>query len=240
MVYYSHEDVEERMKEKAMLKQRLQDAVKYCRENQCGAKKALNSNEIDTKGVALRTLNRAIKDSINPKQENKIFSSVTRDQRSILTDVERRDLAEAFARSANNTHPWTRTDIRERIIRILCDRNALSKSSKLGSAQRNILRLTAAEQHCIESDLAHPLPSDEWFVRFFAEFHDIIKVKVIQRVESKRLATCNEENQYNHFFSPEGLENRMIKYGIMDPITRTFDPRRLLNLDETPEQHNKV
>ncbi|KAK3261760.1 hypothetical protein CYMTET_29349, partial [Cymbomonas tetramitiformis] len=74
----------------------------------------------------------------------------------------------------------------------------------------------------------------EWML---ASDEDKIGEKKPVAAEKKRVAQYTEAAVEEHFFAPgAGLEDTLVRHGIMDPDTKLIkDPRRLLNRDETPQ-----
>ena len=64
----------------------------------------------------------------------------------------------------------------------------------------------------------------------------MISEKAPKVVDSKRHEGTREYAVQKHFYGEYGLSEELIAAGILDPLTGLFDPVRLLNMDETPEQ----
>jgi hypothetical protein len=52
-------------------------------------------------------------------------------------------------------------------------------------------------------------------------------------MESSRAVSHTQEEVDDHFYGPFELQATLIKRGIMDPLTKIFEPGRLLNTDES-------
>ena len=164
-----------------------------------------------------------------PDRKEKLPSS--RDQRSILTEVEINELVLWIQASNDSFCGRTRKDIRLKILQILTARKAaIGKSYSTG---RHLLELTSAEKNIVDTSSG---PNDAWFVQFYAKQDKLISEKAPTVVDSKRHKGSREYLVQKHFYGEFGLSNELIAAGIMDPLTGILDPVRLINIDESPEQ----
>lgn len=156
-----------------------------------------------------------------------------RDNRTILLDQERIDLAQ-FAKSSADAHdPQYKPLLRTRISDILKNRQRRLKGLYSQKRHLSMLNLTSAELRCI----SHPttLPSDEWFNSFFGEFKEQMPLRTVVHKDINRIATCNLETIDEHFYSERGILSTLMDCGIFDASTGTYDPSRIGNMDETCE-----
>ena len=155
----------------------------------------------------------------------------TRDGRSILTDIEISELVLWIRVSNDNNCGKTRHDVRLKIRQMLIARKmAITRAY---STDRHILQLTRAENYIVDNSIG---PADSWFLQFYAQNNKFIAEKAPKVVDSKRHKGSREYAVQKHFYGEFGLSEELIAAGILDPRTGLFDPVRLLNMDETPEQ----
>ncbi|KAK3236871.1 hypothetical protein CYMTET_53014 [Cymbomonas tetramitiformis] len=122
-----------------------------------------------------------------------------------------------------------RESISAKIVQVLKDRQHRNKQSKGTKYEK----LSASAKQCLENGG----PSRKFFQYFFGYYADKVSEKKPVALEKKRVAQYTEEAVEEHFFAPgAGLQDTLIRHGIMDPVTKLItDPRRLLNRDETPQ-----
>eukprot|EP00658_Telonema_sp_P-2_P052001 TRINITY_DN40128_c0_g1_i2.p1 TRINITY_DN40128_c0_g1~~TRINITY_DN40128_c0_g1_i2.p1 ORF type:complete len:174 (-),score=41.32 TRINITY_DN40128_c0_g1_i2:59-580(-) len=79
------------------------------------------------------------------------------------------------------------------------------------------------------------LPTDAWFVRFYAVHEDICEEKLPQRESVDRAKKHNDTVLQNHFYSPVGLKAELVDAGVMDAATGERDGWRVGFLYEAPK-----
>ena len=135
-----------------------------------------------------------------------------RDMRQVLLDQERVDLAQFAMNSADPPDPhFRRKKLRNKINEILRIRHGQNEHS-----------LTTAELNCLK----HPttLPSDEWFNRFFGEFHDCIpsRTAVVKKDINGFCALANTAyllQQLQAFIDDAFIDSEQ-RHKVMELITR--------------------
>ena len=140
----------------------LAAAVAYCQENNVKSKVAMKSQQYSL--INRHDIDRALRPKL-PDHQNR------RNLNSILTAEERCELAQFIAASGRVFDTQSRADLRLKIRAII--ENRVKLQLKMFSWRR--ITLTNAESRLLSSQSA-VAPSDEWFVAFYAEFRDIIKV----------------------------------------------------------------
>jgi hypothetical protein len=146
-----------------------------------------------------------------------------RDKRCILTSLEEVELVEFLKNEATHQQYLSRDQTRAKVVEIVA--NQFSKYR---------IPTTHAEKEMLRSK-SNASPSDEWFVNFFARHDTELNFNRPQFLPIDRMRTYTKENVELMFNGPDGLHAVLLKYGIMNADTGMFDPRRLLNMDETPE-----
>jgi hypothetical protein len=199
------------------------EAVEYCKEFACGAK--AYCKQFPNAGLSVDRLHRYLrgKTSITDKHADK----------TVLTHDEEVTLAEWLAASAANHCGKTRAEARLMVVEILTARQKYRQSVR----QRKGTALSAAARKVLAS--GGSLPSDKWWQSYYARHGHLVQERTGEVVNSARAARANNNTVEEHFFDVRGLEPALLLHGIMDPVTkRITDPRRLLNLDETPQPVN--
>jgi hypothetical protein len=152
----------------------------------------------------------------------------------ILTNEERRKLAEWILSCADGNKPKDRTQISAKVREMLRARHASNKKKKW---REGSLLLTKSEKAAAES--REPRLSQCFFERFYpwCRAHSINVSEGVDRTQDvTRAAKMTEAVVDRHFFGEFGLEAELIDAGVMDASTKIIkDPRRLLNADETPQ-----
>jgi hypothetical protein len=153
--------------------------------------------------------------------------------RQILTNDERRKLAEWLLKCADGQDPKDRSKISAKVREMLRARHASNKKKKYGAGT---VRLTDTEITAAES-------KDELSHKFFQHFYPWCRAYGIEidagvsRAQDEKRAVKHTEAVVNrHFYGEFGLEAELIDAGVMDAETKVIkDPRRVINLDETPQ-----
>jgi len=207
----------------------LDAALAYCADNLCKAKAAISG--LKRQGMLLEYLTfEMVKYALTNKEalkDKRAPDTYHRDGRELLLHSEKMELAEWAASNSRVNDPKSRTQISAQARFILTTRQAANTSHNTFSQYR--VPLTQNELNYL-GNLQNL--SDEWFNRWYAEYDKIIQRKQVEHMSSRRTVKKTEETVTNHFNT---LEYNLIRMGIMDPTTKMFDPRRLINMDETPE-----
>ena len=208
------------------------DAARWCIENGKGAKAAVKSGFFgDVKVVTYNVIEPLRKQlKINGK-----FDVDDRDHHNqILTNMEREKLAAWILGCADGQKPKDRVEISCKVREMLKARHASNKQRRW---RAGCIRLNPAEEAAVKSQ--EPRLAHAFFQRFYpwCRAHGIeIEEGVARSQDEKRAAKMTEAVVERHFHGEFGLEAELIDAGIMDPVTKVIkDPRRLLNMDETPQ-----
>ncbi|KAK3261363.1 hypothetical protein CYMTET_29727 [Cymbomonas tetramitiformis] len=147
----------------------------------------------------------------------------------MLLQCERESLVEWMLASDEGSKSVERETLGAKIVEILTDRRTRNRQSQ----GRKYEKLSKNAELCIQNGG----PIKKFFQHFFGYYSDKIGEKKPVAAEKKRVAQYTEAAVKEHFFAPgAGLEDTLVRHGIMDPDTKLIkDPRRLLNRDETPQ-----
>ncbi|KAK3262735.1 hypothetical protein CYMTET_28423 [Cymbomonas tetramitiformis] len=192
-------------------------AVEYIKKEYCSIEFALQSGQFPL--CERRQLFRFVN---NPEL-------IGQNKQHVLLKVEREDLVTWMLESNDGSKSVDRESISAKIVQVLKDRQHRNKQSKGTKYEK----LSAGAKQCLENGG----PSRKFFQYFFGYYADKVSEKKPVALEKKRVAQYTEEAVEEHFFAPgAGLQDTLIRHGIMDPVTKLItDPRRLLNRDETPQ-----
>ena len=166
------------------------------------------------------------------------FDDDSRDHHNqVLTNNERRKLAEWILGCADGQDPKNRVQISSKVKELLRARHRSNQKKKWGYGS---LRLSDLEVAVVQS--ATDCLSKMFFERFYpwCRAHGIdmgieIDEGTTRSQDENRAVKMTEKTIQRHFYGEFGLENELIDAGIMDKETKVIaDPRRLLNSDETP------
>ena len=203
-------------------------AAKWAHENKVGSRKACSTGKFGN--VTYNMVEPLLR-------ELEQYGSISEDRdhaKQILTNDERRKLAEWILACGDGHNPKDRTQISAKVRQILKARHASNKKKRwrAGSVRLNEQEVSAAQSR-------EPRLSTHFFQRFYpwCRAHGIkIEEGTARAQDQKRAAKMTEATVQRHFFGKYGLEAELIDAGIMDPETKVIkDPRRLLNSDETPQ-----
>ena len=154
--------------------------------------------------------------------------------KQLLTNSERRKLAEWLMACANGHSPKDRTEISSKIKTMLRARHDSNRKKKYGAGS---VRLNREEVAVLQGN--EPRLSKTFFERFYpwCRAHGIKVSEGVDRAQDEKRATkMTEATVERHFLGEFGLEAELLDAGVMDPDTKVIlDPRRLLNSDETPQ-----
>jgi hypothetical protein len=195
-----------------------EEAMEYCKVNDCGAKKALQAQR--WKSINVSGLQRRLSGEVTNGEEHA--------ELHILTVSEEAQLAKWLARENKTIKGKNRDEQRQKIVEILQLRRAANKRG----GRRHVALSERAQ--AVLADQGVTLPSDDWFVRFFAVHEDIVVEKKQHRENLDRGKKHCEAVVENHFFSPYGLKAELLDSGVMDRDTEEIDPDRIGWLDEAP------
>ena len=152
----------------------------------------------------------------------------------ILTNAERRKLADWILACADGQEPKDRTQISVKVKQMLKARHASNKAKKYGPGS---VRLTETEMNAAESK--EPRLSQKFYERFYpwCRAHGIAIEEGVERSQDQnRAVKMTEKTVQRHFHGDFGLEAELVDAGVMDSETKVIaDPRRVLNSDETPQ-----
>ena len=152
----------------------------------------------------------------------------------ILSNIERRKLAEWVLACADGQHPKDRTKISAKLREILRARHKRNKQLKWS---HGFLRLNETELAAVQSK--EPRMASSFFERFYpwCRAHGIAVEEGVERSQDQnRAVKMTNKVVERHFHGEFGLEAELVDAGVMNPITKAIsDPRRILNSDETPQ-----
>jgi phage pi2 protein 07 len=151
-----------------------------------------------------------------------------RDKRQLLTPAEVQEVVAFLKVCIKDKILINKKEVKDLVRKTLLVRSSQQKNMKGKYRQP----LTEAEKRVLRSP---HLPSDEWIQNFFAKYSDEIKLMRPRYISTDRYKTYTPENIDLMFKGEDGLQDVLIRAGIMDCETLQFDPKRLLNMDECPE-----
>jgi hypothetical protein len=141
--------------EKAVCAAEHEEALAFCRENKCGAKKCLSSNPDRWTHVKMWTLRERLKERVRNGREN--------DDKCVLTPTERVDLAAAMQAAALYGNPMDSSARNAAVCDILYYRMKVNKDHsrrrafrKLSPAAKTVLKHREAGKHFWQAFFADP------------------------------------------------------------------------------------
>ena len=198
--------------------EQYEEALAYCQAEQCGATKAVNTQRWD-----LVTLS-----GLRYRLNGTVVNGCSHPELRILTVSEELQFARWLEQENRAIKGKNRDEQRQKIVEILSLRRA---ANKRGGRARVALSQPALG---VLANDGFTLPSDDWFVRFFAVYEDIVVEKKQHRESLDRGKKHNETVVENHFFSPAGLKAELLDAGVMNADTGFIDEWRMGWLDEAP------
>jgi hypothetical protein len=185
--------------------EQYEEAIAWCKSGAGGAKKAYSTGQWDL--ITVSGLLRRLK----PPEAGGVVNGEEYADRSILTMQEERQLA-AWLKAENKVLKGkTRDEQRTKIVEILRHRKRQNKRG--GRARVPVSNAATA----VIDDAGINLPSNEWFVSFFARWEDVVTEKRQKRENLDRMKKHNETVVTNHFTgrSKSGLQHKRSESGSM-------------------------
>ena len=201
----------------------IEEAVKYCKENNCKGKKALSSG-----------LFPLIKDhkTITRRLEGSVVHGNEKIHLSILLPHEEECLVNHAKNRARAMQPITRKGMTDLIMNTLRIRQAANKKAKGG---RKYAKLSSNALKALSKGKL----SKFFWQRFEAKYDSLTK-KRIGHTSLARAIACTKEMAINHL---DSLADELIRKGIMTNYKKVcpgvwegdIDGTRVFNRDETPQ-----
>lgn len=199
----------------------LDNALAWCAANNKGAKAAAAHGK--KTGEFKVTYN-----EVHPRLKKKKKDTAHGSHTQIMTDTERKKVAEWIMQCADGNNPQYRTDITVRIRTILRARNRDNKKKHYGTGS---VKLNTSEKAALKSDKPQLTHS------FFQSFYAWCRARGLEvdegtpkTSETKRAAKMTESTIDRHFHGKFGLQAELRDAGVMDKDSDDIkDPRRLLN-----------
>jgi hypothetical protein len=134
------------------------EALAYCKEHQCGAKKCLNNNKENWSLIS--------KSSLIRRLQGKIKNGALNVEKALLTGAERQHLAEVFTSAAKSGHGYRPRDRKQAVLDTLSWRKTCNES---GAGGRRYVKLSRAATKALHVRTGKV--SKMFWTSFFAEFH---------------------------------------------------------------------
>ena len=224
---YSRKALDKRAVERYTKLSDLDKALEWCEANNKRARAA------ETYGKKTGEF-KVTYNEVHPRLQKKKKTSAHGQHTQIMTDTERKQVAEWIMECADGNKPQYRTDITVRIRTILRGRVRDNKKKKYGTGS---VKLNSREQAVLASD------ATQLSNTFFQHFYAWCRARGLEvdegtpkTSEAKRAAKMTESVIDRHFNGKFGLQAELRDAGVMDKDSDVInDPRRLLNCDETPQ-----
>ena len=201
----------------------IEEAVKFCKENDCKGKKALATGNFPL-----------IKDhkTITRRLSGKVIHGNEKQSVSILLPSEEECLVRYAKNKSRAMQPLRRADMNKIIMNILRVRQAANKKLKGG---RKFIKLSNVAVHALEKGEV-----GNFFWQRLDAKHDDLTRKRVGRTSLNRALACTREMAIEHI---DSLADELIKTGIMKNYEQVspgvwkgdIDGSRVFNRDETPQ-----
>ena len=202
----------------------LGKAIKYCQDNDVGARKCLTQNPAWAGVITLQQLRTRLDGTVLFDADAEFH---VRTDQVLLTREEEESLVKWLV-DCNKAHDAKdNEEIGKKVREILLVRRVQNRRGG-----RKHVAFNKAQQNVICGNT----PSQKFFTGFFSRHAAVLASKKQQNIEAKRAAVNCDAAVDEHFFGLYGLRNELIDAGIMDAETGAIlDASRIKNLDETPQ-----
>ena len=200
----------------------LEEAVAWCRLNNKGPKAAI------AHGVAEKKWELVTRSSLQRRMSGKVASGHENEARQVLTCKEEKELVEWCVKANEAQQGKTDDEVKEKIIELLRHRNFVNRTSGGG---RGFSKLSRAAKTVVRTQHV----GGKLLRRIKRKYEDLVDTKNTQKIQARRAEKHSEDVIRRHFYDAAGLEALLLRCGIMDPVTKKIDARRVLNKDETPQ-----
>uniref|UniRef100_A0A7S3NNK5 DDE-1 domain-containing protein n=1 Tax=Aureoumbra lagunensis TaxID=44058 RepID=A0A7S3NNK5_9STRA len=196
-------------------------AIAFCDHHGVKAKKCLSSNPEWAEFISVQQL----KDRLNGKVTFNADGIIhQRKDQSLLTPIEEASLVKWIQDCNTARNAKSRYEIGLKIREILKARYIQNKKGGRKHVEFNEFS---------KNVYLGAMPSKRFFTGFFGR-HPEISLKRQEKLEAKRASMTNEDMVEEHFRGVYGMIAELKDAGIMDENGLILDPRRIVNLDETP------